>query len=197
MVEKVTLGTDELLRQTRFQMRSFIEINETIEENEEEMAHTPTIAPVEFPPQGFRWSNIYDGYRASGFGLRRDPFTGRQEFHEGIDISARAGTPIRAPADGKVITRYADKHPGNAFLGKIVKIDHGNGIITLYGHMSNYNVKLNQQVKRGDIIGYVGDTGKATGTHVHYAVRKNGKRENPEKYILPQAYLEALGPNIR
>ncbi|MFC2075969.1 M23 family metallopeptidase [candidate division KSB1 bacterium] len=197
LVEKVSLGTDELLRQTRFQMRSFIEINETIQENEEEMAHTPTIAPVEFPPPGSRWSNIYDGYLASGFGLRPDPFTGRQGFHEGIDISARAGTPIRAPADGKVYFRYADSHPGNAYLGKIIRIDHGNGIRTLYGHMSNYNVQMNQQVKRGDIIGYVGDTGKATGTHLHYGVFKNNKRENPLKYILPQAYLLALGPNIR
>lgn len=185
LVERVTMNTDELLRQARFQRRSFIEINETIAENEDEIAHTPTIAPIDFPPPGFRWISGYPGWYASAFGPRIDPFTGKKRFHDGIDISARAGTPIRAPADGKVVFLRGGNR-ANAALGNMLAINHGYGFETKYGHLGSFNIKYGQQVKRWDIIGYVGNTGKATGPHLHYSVYKNGKPVNPLNWCLPQ-----------
>ena len=116
----------------------------------------------------------------SGFGQREDPVTGNGEgeFHTGVDISAPNGLPIRATADGIVIT--ADKESG---YGNEVIIDHGHGIETCYGHMSGFNVIAGQSVIRGQIVGYVGHSGRTTGYHLHYEVRIRNTPVNPHKYL--------------
>ncbi len=116
----------------------------------------------------------------SGFGQREDPVTGNGEgeFHTGVDISAPNGTPIRATSDGVVVT--ADKESG---YGNEVIIDHGHGIETCYGHMSGFNVIAGQNVIRGQVIGYVGHSGRTTGYHLHYEVRIRNTPVNPHKYL--------------
>jgi murein DD-endopeptidase MepM/ murein hydrolase activator NlpD len=116
---------------------------------------------------------------ASGFGWRRSPFTGLDEFHNGLDISGPQGTPIIAPGDGIVTKRAKDK-----YLGNYVEISHGRGITTLYGHLSGYNCTLGQRVKRGEIIAYMGNTGLSTGHHLHYTVKVGGRAVSPLNYIL-------------
>ncbi len=127
---------------------------------------TPAISPVK-------------GLLTSGFGYRADPFTGRRTFHQGIDIVAPRGQEIRATGDG-LVTKAGRDHG----LGKAVYVSHGFGIVTRYGHMSKINVKAGQKVRRGDIVGLVGSTGRATGNHVHYEVRVDGKAQDPLGYIL-------------
>lgn len=118
------------------------------------------------------------GRITSHFGYRLDPFTHRPEFHDGVDIRAPWGTPVRATAEGKVI--YAGWKAG---FGKTVVIRHSYGYRTLYGHMSRIKVRAGRWVKSGEIIGYVGSTGRSTGPHVHYEVWRHSKKENPLKYM--------------
>jgi len=132
------------------------------------LASTPSIAPAA-------------GWLASIYGHRNDPFTGAWTMHYGIDISTNTGNPVMATADGIVIKVQTDK-----YLGRNVTISHGNGFTTVYGHMSNFNVKPGQKVKRRDIIGYIGMTGKAAGPHVHYEVWRDGKRVDPRSYLLEE-----------
>jgi murein DD-endopeptidase MepM/ murein hydrolase activator NlpD len=121
------------------------------------------------------------GYVSSNFGMRDDPFTGTRQFHPGIDISTDAGTPVLAPADG-VVLRTAQE--GNS--GKIIIISHGYGITTAYLHLNKFLVKPGQKVKRWDVIGEVGRTGRANGPNLHYEVRINNKVVNPREYILEE-----------
>jgi murein DD-endopeptidase MepM/ murein hydrolase activator NlpD len=130
------------------------------------MATTPSIYPTA-------------GWMTSSFGKRKDPFTGEEEFHYGVDIATSHGSPIFATADGTVIKVKTEKIGGN-----VVIINHGGGVTTVYCHLSKFNVKVGQKVKRKDIIGFVGQTGKAIGPHVHYEVQKNGRAVNPYHYIL-------------
>jgi len=117
--------------------------------------------------------------RISGsFGERIDPFSGEGAFHRGVDISAEYGTRIIAPADG--IVRFADFMNG---YGRAVMIDHGNGVSTLYGHMSGFAVTPGQYVRRGDAVGYVGQSGRSTGPHLHYEVRLFNTPVNPSRYL--------------
>jgi murein DD-endopeptidase MepM/ murein hydrolase activator NlpD len=118
------------------------------------------------------------GWLSSPFGRRTDPFTGRPDFHPGIDISADKGTPIRATADGVV-----DSASFSGAYGNLVVLDHGFGISTRYGHMSRFAVKAGDHVRRGDIIGYIGQTGRANGPHVHYEVWLNGRMLNPLRLL--------------
>jgi murein DD-endopeptidase MepM/ murein hydrolase activator NlpD len=112
---------------------------------------------------------------ASGYGWRTDPFTKARRKHKGMDFSAPTGTPIYAPSDGKVI-RVDSRSAG---YGKHIRIDHGFGYVTLYAHLSEYNVRRGQQVKRGDVIGFVGNTGRSVAPHLHYEIRKDGTPINP------------------
>ncbi len=118
------------------------------------------------------------GYISSGFGRRKDPFTGKPAFHTGIDLVSYPGTPVKSTAEGKVI--YAGRHSG---YGKVVVIRHGYGYSTLYGHLQKITVRAGQRVKRGQIIGYLGNTGRSTGPHLHYEVRRYGRYLNPYRYI--------------
>ena len=121
------------------------------------------------------------GILVSAFGWRIDPFTQKQAFHYGLDIAAAFNNPIVATADGVVIAINEDK-----LLGKSVQINHGYGVTTVFGHMAVWRCRVGQKVKRGDVIGEVGQTGKANGPHVHYEVRVNGAPVNPFFYILEE-----------
>lgn len=115
---------------------------------------------------------------SSQFGFRVDPFTGEQTMHYGLDIVAPHGTPIHAPAPGRVI--FAGD---GGLLGYLVKIEHKNHLITYYGHLSNYVVKRGEWVLRGQKIAEVGDTGRSTAAHLHYMVQKNGIYLDPREYL--------------
>jgi murein DD-endopeptidase MepM/ murein hydrolase activator NlpD len=118
------------------------------------------------------------GKITSRFGYRRDPFNGRIRHHDGTDISAPYGTPVRATARGVVIASGWDGD-----LGNCIRIDHGNGLVTVYGHLSQRTVSVGTTVQKGDIIGKVGSTGRSTGPHLHYEVHVRGNKTNPEKYL--------------
>ncbi|HVO88453.1 MAG TPA: M23 family metallopeptidase [Casimicrobiaceae bacterium] len=121
---------------------------------------------------------IIDGFFSSNFGNRIDPFTGQQSFHEGIDFPALSGTPIVAAASGKVV--FAEWHPQ---YGKMVEIDHGNGLVSRYAHASQLFVKEGELVVRGQRIATVGSTGRSTGPHLHFEVRLNGIPQNPARFL--------------
>jgi len=119
-----------------------------------------------------------EGRVTSSFGERLDPFNGEGAFHAGVDISSEYGRPIIAPADG--IVEFADFMSG---YGRLVKLDHGHGIETRYGHLSSFAVAAGQRVERGQVIGYVGASGRVTSSHLHYEVRIHDAPVNPYKYL--------------
>jgi murein DD-endopeptidase MepM/ murein hydrolase activator NlpD len=119
------------------------------------------------------------GWLSSRYGKRRDPFTGRQAFHRGIDFSLPVGTPVRVTAAGTVIV--VEKQRG---LGRVVKVDHGNGLVTVYAHLQEAAVSVGQDVARGDVIARSGNSGRSTAPHLHYEVRVAGRSVNPLTYIL-------------
>ena len=119
-----------------------------------------------------------NGWLTSNFGMRRDPVDGSQEFHQGLDISADKGTPVHATADGTV--RLAS-YNGN--YGNCVEIEHGFGIATRFGHLSGYAVRPGQRIKRGQVVGFVGATGRTTGNHLHYEILLNGQQVNPFRFL--------------
>jgi len=166
MIADVTKNMDILSKQLYVQSKSLDEIVELAENKEELLAAIPAIQPVK---------NADLTRMASGYGWRSDPFTKARKRHYGMDFTAPRGTPIYATGDGKVVR--VDQ--GSAGYGKHIRIDHGFGYITLYGHMSKYNVKKYQKVKRGDLIGFVGNTGRSQAPHLHYEVHKNVKKINP------------------
>jgi murein DD-endopeptidase MepM/ murein hydrolase activator NlpD len=129
------------------------------------VASAPTLWPVE-------------GRVTSSFGEREDPFNGEGAFHSGVDIATTYGTPVHAPADGVVVSAAF----GSGY-GREVVIDHGHGVRTIYGHLSGFAVVAGQTVKRGDVIAYVGDSGRSTGAHLHYEVRIHDQPVNPHKYL--------------
>jgi murein DD-endopeptidase MepM/ murein hydrolase activator NlpD len=118
------------------------------------------------------------GWLSSSYGSRRDPFTGDSNFHPGLDISANSGEPVVATADGDVTSATTNGNYGN-----FIEIDHGFGITTRYGHLSRFGVMHGQRVRRGDVIGYVGSTGRSTSPHLHYEIWMNGKLTNPLKLL--------------
>jgi murein DD-endopeptidase MepM/ murein hydrolase activator NlpD len=129
------------------------------------LASTPSLAPV-------------SGFFSDGFGWRRDPIDGSREFHKGVDIVAPTGTPVRASADGLVTA--AGRMAG---YGSMIHLVHGFGLGTRYGHLSRVMVSPGQRVKRGDIIGLVGSSGRSTGPHLHYEVFRTGVQVDPRKYL--------------
>jgi len=166
MIIDVTKNMDVLSKQLYVQSKSLDEIVKLAENKEELFAAIPAIQPVKKE----------DLTRmASGYGWRNDPFTKARKRHYGMDFTAPSGTPIYATGDGRIIR--ADQ--GSAGFGKHIRIDHGFGYITLYAHMSKYNVRKGQKVKRGDLIGFVGNTGRSQAPHLHYEVHKNGVKINP------------------
>ncbi len=148
------------------QSKSLDEIAKLAEDKEKFLEAIPAIQPV-------RNENLTR--MASGYGYRTDPFTKARKFHFGMDFTAPRGTPIYATGNG--IVKRADNSASG--YGKHIRIDHGYGYISLYAHLYKYNVRVNQRVKRGDLIGYVGSTGRSEAPHLHYEVFKDGERINP------------------
>jgi murein DD-endopeptidase MepM/ murein hydrolase activator NlpD len=137
-------------------------------EQRAQLASTPSIWPVR-------------GYLSERFGNRTDPFTGLRDFHPGIDVAVPRGAKVAAPADGVV----AFCGPKNGY-GNIIVIDHGYGIVTRFGHLDGFNVRPGQRVKRGDVIGFSGNTGRSTAPHLHYEVWVNDQMRNPIEYIIDE-----------
>ena len=136
-------------------------VRRDVERRQELAAATPSIWPAH-------------GWLTGTFGGRSDPFTGEPGFHQGLDISTEKGQPVFATADGSI---EAASYSGD--YGNLIVLKHAFGLVTRYGHLSSFTVKPGQQVKRGDVIGYVGSTGRSTGAHLHYEILANGKLINP------------------
>jgi murein DD-endopeptidase MepM/ murein hydrolase activator NlpD len=150
----------------RYQEESFNSLKAYLADKQDLIQRTP-----------YRWP--VRGFLSSTFGPRTDPFTGNSRLHEGIDIVAPKGTPVKAPADG--IITYAGLDPS---LGTMLVLDHGYGVITRYGHLNANLVREGQRVKRGDSIATVGSSGRSTGPHLHYEIRINDVSINPLKLII-------------
>jgi murein DD-endopeptidase MepM/ murein hydrolase activator NlpD len=159
-------GLDRLEEVADAQGQRLEELIAHLEARTARLSATPSIAPTR-------------GWITSDFGYRSSPFTGTREFHRGLDIAGRISTPILAPAEGKV--RYVGEHQA---LGQTVILRHGYGLETVYGHLSEIEVKAGQKIKRGEILGRMGNTGRSTGPHLHYQVQANGVPVNPRNYIL-------------
>lgn len=157
---------NEINHSSHDQENAFASILDQLEGKRNLLAATPSIRPVK-------------GWITSSFGRRQSPFTGRKEFHRGLDIATREGTPILAPADGLVT--YSGR---KRLMGNMITIDHGFGMATRYGHMKKLLKKKGARVKRGETIALVGNTGRSTGPHLHYEVRLNGVAVNPLNYFL-------------
>lgn len=174
---------DVLEKRIVVQSKSLDEIAVLAEEKGKLLTAIPAIQPVR---------NKDLKRMASGYGYRKDPFTKARKMHWGMDFSAPRGTPIYAAGDGKVIR--ADSRSSG--YGKHIRIDHGYGYMTLYAHMYKYNVKKNQRVKRGEVIGFVGSTGRSEAPHLHYEVWKDKKRINPINFyygsLTPKEYDELV-----
>lgn len=145
--------------------RKLDQVRPGVERREALAAATPSIWPV-------------PGWLSSRFGNRTDPFLGTPDFHTGLDISADSGAPVRATADGTVTTARVSGNYGN-----LVTLDHGFGIGTRYGHLLRFAVVEGQRVRRGDVVGYVGSTGRSTSPHVHYEITFNGRPANPLRLL--------------
>lgn len=167
LMVSIEKGLEWLEHQSKVEETILNELSEVANQRTKQWAATPSIWPVKGPI-------------TSKFGPRISPFTGKKALHAGIDIGARTGTPVYAPANGKVVVAAYDTR-----MGKFVRIDHGYGIETTYGHLSKILVKYGQKVRRGDVIGHVGSTGKfSTGPHLHYQIAINDRVVNPVQYIL-------------
>lgn len=178
-----TKRLDIIQKQLAIQSKSLDEIASIAKERERLLASIPAIQPVQ---------NKHLTRMASGFGWRNDPFTKVRKFHYGMDFTAPTGTPVYASGDG-VVTRADNTSAG---YGEHIRIDHGFGYESLYAHLSKYNVRVGQKVKRGDVIGYVGNTGRSEASHLHYEIRKDGVHLNPINFyygsLTPEEYEEMV-----
>ncbi|PNQ73851.1 peptidase M23 [Hanstruepera neustonica] len=174
---------DILQKQIVVQSKSLDEIAKLAEEKEKLLAAIPAIQPVR---------NEDLTRMASGYGMRNDPFTKIRKMHWGMDFTAPRGTPVYASGDG-VVTRADSNSSG---YGKHIRIDHGYGYVSLYAHLYKYNVRKNQKVKRGDLIGFVGSSGRSEAPHLHYEIFKDEQRINPINFyygsLSPQEFNELL-----
>ena len=177
---------DIISKEAYIQSKSYDEVLKMALNKEEMLACFPAIQPVD---------NKDLKRTASGWGIRTHPIHKVKMMHYGMDFTAPTGTPVYATGNGKVI-EVSGSAKSRVDFGLMIKIDHGYGYETLYAHLSAFNVKRGQEVKRGDIIGYVGNTGSSTAPHLHYEVHKNGKKVNPANYyykdLTPQEYEEMI-----
>jgi murein DD-endopeptidase MepM/ murein hydrolase activator NlpD len=165
VIAKIDQNVQQLSKDALEQKNSFNELFRFLKKQKSILAATPSIWPVQ-------------GWVTSEFGYRSSPFSGAKEFHKGLDIATRMGVHVVAPADGLVSEVAYDRD-----VGHMVKINHGYGMTSWYGHLLRTPVKQGSMVKRGDIIGYVGNSGRSTGSHLHYSVTLNGIPINPRKYL--------------
>lgn len=158
---------EQLERELSLLESSMSEVRYAVEARSEELQRIPTMRPIP------------GGIISSGFGRRLDPFTNQSRMHRGVDFMARMGTKIYAPAAGRVVETGR-----SGGLGRVVKLDHGNGVSTVYGHLLKANVKMGANVERGQVIGLVGNSGRSTSSHLHYEVLVNGQHVDPSDYFL-------------
>ena len=181
LVRLLTQRLDLFERQLYAQSLSFDQLKETASKQKDKLAHIPSVIPI----------NIKDFTMSSGYGVGRDPIYGSSKFHTGLDFAAKTGTPVFATADGKVTE--AGRQSG---YGNCIGISHGYNYLTRYAHLSEILVKPGQEVKRGEMIGKVGSTGKSTGSHLHYEVRFKDEPQNPVNYyfmdLTPEEYAEMV-----
>ncbi len=181
LVRLLTQRLDLFERQLYAQSLSFDQLKETASKQKDKLAHIPSVIPI----------TIKDFTMSSGYGVRRDPIYGSSKFHTGLDFAAKTGTPVFATADGKVTE--AGRQSG---YGNCIDISHGYNYLTRYAHLSEILVKPGQEVKRGEMIGKVGSTGKSTGSHLHYEVRFKDEPQNPVNYyfmdLTPEEYAEMV-----
>lgn len=166
IVQQVREQIQSLADAAASQEQELKELSQVAEQRSTQWSSTPSIWPVK-------------GWITSGFGPRVSPFTEKPAWHDGLDIGASPNAPVQAPAQGRIYSVGFDPKMGNH-----VKIDHGYGVETVYGHLAKFLVKEGQRVKRGDVIALVGSTGLSTGPHLHYMVKKNGQALDPTKFIL-------------
>jgi murein DD-endopeptidase MepM/ murein hydrolase activator NlpD len=166
LVASITNTLNNLKSRVVAQEKSYEQVDDLVKDKEKLLSHTPAIQPV---------ANKDLNRIASGYGSRIDPVYKTVKFHYGLDFAAPQGTPIYATADGSVTIAG---NAGNGY-GNYVTINHGYGYETLYGHMVRVKARVGQQVKRGEVIGWVGSTGKSTGPHCHYEVHKNKQKIDP------------------
>ncbi|MGH1383621.1 M23 family metallopeptidase [Kordia sp.] len=183
LLVSTTKEMEKLQKRLIVHSKSLDEIAKLAEDKEKFLASIPAIQPV----------NNEDLTRmASGYGFRNDPFTKARKMHWGMDFTAPKGTPIYAAGDG-VVVRADNSSSG---FGKHIRIDHGYGYVSLYAHLSRYNVRKGKKVKRGDLIGFVGSTGRSQAPHLHYEIRKNGDKINPLNFyygnLTPKEFEELL-----
>ena len=182
LIVQTSKKIDLISKQLYVQSKSFDEILDLSRQQKDRLQHIPSIQPV---------ANKDLSRVASGYGTRIDPVYGTLRFHAGMDFTAKEGTDIYATGDGVVTLAEWKQGYGNCII-----IDHGYGFETLYGHMSSYVAKRGQKVKRGELIGKIGSTGKSTGPHLHYEVHVKGKPDNPAKYyfmdLTPEEYDKML-----
>lgn len=183
LLKSATERMDMITKQLYVQSRSFDEVVNLAKNKQQMLASIPAIMPL---------NNKDLKHTPSGFGWRTHPIYKTSEFHPGMDFTAETGTPIYSTGDGTV--ELADNTAQG--YGNHVVINHGYGYKTLYGHMSKIAARAGQKIKRGDLIGYVGNTGLSTGPHVHYEVIKNGEKVNPINYyyndLTPEQYQQML-----
>lgn len=165
LIDGMRKNIEKLKEEASEREKSFNELMGFLREQKSILASTPSFWPVQ-------------GWVTSGFGTRRSPFSSGIEFHKGIDISTRYGKAIMAPADGLVVKSGYESADGNT-----IRIEHGHGFSTAYLHLSKIAARKGERIKKGDVIGYVGDTGRSTGPHLHYSVFVNNVPVNPQKYL--------------
>ena len=158
---------DLMIRQARIQRQGYQAMLDTLASRKGMRSQIPSIRPIDV------------GWVSSRFGLRDDPFTGNGRFHHGLDFAAPTGTEVRVTGDG-VVTHVQHQRG----LGKVIKIDHGNSVTTVYAHLNRQDVKKGDKVERGQVIGASGNTGRSTAPHLHYEIRVQGRAVNPVPYIL-------------
>jgi len=166
LIREMHEQTQQLDHASLKQRERFETLLKYFEEHRNLLASTPAIRPTQ-------------GWTTSGFGYRISPFTGLREFHKGLDIATRKGSPIIVTADGTIT--YVGK---KGFFGKMIVVDHGHGMVTRYAHIDKALIKIGDAVMRGDSIALVGTSGRTTGPHLHYEVHLNGMPVNPNRYIL-------------
>lgn len=181
LVTKVNRQMDLLDRQLYAQSLSFDQLREGASLQQDRLAHIPSVLPI----------NIKDFTMSSGYGYRRDPVYGAQRFHEGLDFAAPTGTEVYATADG--VVAVAERKGG---YGNMIDISHGYNYLTRYAHLNSILVEQGESVKRGQLIGLVGSTGKSTGPHLHYEVRFKDEPQNPVNYyfmdLSPEEYTDMI-----
>jgi murein DD-endopeptidase MepM/ murein hydrolase activator NlpD len=165
MIDGVGRQVDRLMDEASSREQSFASLLALLKEKKSLLAATPSVWPVL-------------GWVTSEFGRRASPFASEREFHKGLDIATKHGRAIQAPADGVVVEVAYQQD-----VGQMIRIDHGHGISTFYGHLSKAIVSAGATVRKGDRIGHVGNSGRSTGSHLHYAVLLNGVPVNPRKYL--------------